>query len=216
MAQKNSDKPLKEDVILEAARHCFLNEGYSNTSMDALAAQAKVSVKTVYSHFGNKEQLFQAIMVSACADDGLFTKARSHEELALKFAWYKDKSVKGLEQAGILYLQHLLSADHLALYRVVTAESARFPELGRLYDENIASGRTKLLTAYLQSMTAEGGLSADRSHADALIYEGMLRSSIFERALNRIHIPSDLEIKKHAKSMAGAFWQLHNLPKTVI
>lgn len=39
----------------------FLEKGFQATSMDALAARAGVSKRTVYNHFASKEALFQAI-----------------------------------------------------------------------------------------------------------------------------------------------------------
>lgn len=41
-------------------------------------------------------------------------------------------------EAGREYLRHLLSEEQLALYRVVTRDADRFPELGRQYQKNFA------------------------------------------------------------------------------
>jgi hypothetical protein len=53
--------------------------------------------------------------------------------LAQRFAWFHEATRRGLFGAGREYLRHLLSEEHLALYRVVTRDAARFPELGRQY-----------------------------------------------------------------------------------
>ena len=50
--------------ILVAALSVFAAEGYSGTSMDAIAAKASVSKPTLYQYFGTKEQLFTEIMLA--------------------------------------------------------------------------------------------------------------------------------------------------------
>ncbi|QAY60141.1 TetR/AcrR family transcriptional regulator [Microbacterium protaetiae] len=50
-------QPGKRAAILTAARELFLRDGFERTSMDAVAAQAKVSKRTVYDYYGDKERL---------------------------------------------------------------------------------------------------------------------------------------------------------------
>lgn len=54
--------PEKRRAMLEAARELFVNEGYELASVDAIAARAGVSKRTVYDHFGDKETVFAAVM----------------------------------------------------------------------------------------------------------------------------------------------------------
>jgi AcrR family transcriptional regulator len=48
--------------ILEAARSHFYAHGLERASVDAIAADAGVSKMTIYSHFGSKEGLFEAVV----------------------------------------------------------------------------------------------------------------------------------------------------------
>jgi AcrR family transcriptional regulator len=52
----------KQEAILQGAVRLFLRSGYAGTSMDRVAAEAGVSKQTIYSHFQDKEGLFQALM----------------------------------------------------------------------------------------------------------------------------------------------------------
>ncbi|WP_199565409.1 TetR/AcrR family transcriptional regulator [Spongiactinospora rosea] len=52
----------KRADILTAATALFVSEGYELTSVDAIAARAKVSKRTVYDHFGDKQTLFQGVL----------------------------------------------------------------------------------------------------------------------------------------------------------
>lgn len=57
-------------AVLEAARRLFLGQGYAATTMAAVAAEAGVSVETVYKAFANKPGLVKAVFdVSVVGDD---------------------------------------------------------------------------------------------------------------------------------------------------
>ncbi len=56
----------KGNAILEAARKLFTAQGFDAASMDQIAAAAGVSKLTVYSHFGDKDTLFAAVVKSYC------------------------------------------------------------------------------------------------------------------------------------------------------
>src|SRR5215471_1787973 len=52
----------KHDAIAAAALVLFARDGYERTSVDAIAAEAGVSKRTVYSHYGDKENLFLQVL----------------------------------------------------------------------------------------------------------------------------------------------------------
>lgn len=54
-------------VVLEAARRLFERDGYVATSVPAVAAEAKVAVKTVYLAVGSKAELLRAVWDSRLA-----------------------------------------------------------------------------------------------------------------------------------------------------
>jgi AcrR family transcriptional regulator len=55
------------EAILEAARRQFLEAGYAATTIAAIAAEASVSVETIYKAFGGKPGLVRAIYERALA-----------------------------------------------------------------------------------------------------------------------------------------------------
>ncbi|HTO06541.1 MAG TPA: helix-turn-helix domain-containing protein [Myxococcota bacterium] len=57
------------DAILDAALRCFAKRGYHETSVDDIAARAKLSKGAVYWHFAGKRELFLALMDRAMAHD---------------------------------------------------------------------------------------------------------------------------------------------------
>jgi TetR/AcrR family transcriptional regulator, mexJK operon transcriptional repressor len=58
----------KRAAILEAAKALFIRNAFAGTSMDAIAAEAGVSKLTVYSHFGDKDNLFREVIRARVQD----------------------------------------------------------------------------------------------------------------------------------------------------
>lgn len=58
----------KRAAILAAAKALFVRNAFAGTSMDAIAADAGVSKLTVYSHFGDKDNLFREVIRSRVQD----------------------------------------------------------------------------------------------------------------------------------------------------
>jgi AcrR family transcriptional regulator len=54
------------ETVTRAARALFLDQGFSATSMDAIARTAGVSKATVYAYFPNKEALFASLIMAEC------------------------------------------------------------------------------------------------------------------------------------------------------
>jgi len=198
----------KDRAIVRAAREHFLRDGFAEASMDAIASSAGVSVKTIYSHFANKDELFSRAMIAACTDHLLSEEVPADETLAQRFPWFREANRRGLMLAGEEYLRHLLSADQVALYRVVTRDADRFPELGRQYQKNVARGRTGILTAYLRSVARSRRWKTRDATRDAALYEALLRAGIYEEALHGLLPVSRDTIARRARSASKTMWKL--------
>jgi TetR/AcrR family transcriptional regulator, mexJK operon transcriptional repressor len=72
--------PAKHAAIVEAARRLFSMQPYETVTMEAVAAQAGVSKMTVYSHFRDKEALFERIVVATCDEMLATLHARRPDE----------------------------------------------------------------------------------------------------------------------------------------
>lgn len=60
-------------LILEAATAEFSEKGFGGARVDTIAARAKINKRMLYHYFGNKEDLFLAVMEQA------YSQIRSHE-----------------------------------------------------------------------------------------------------------------------------------------
>jgi TetR/AcrR family transcriptional repressor of mexJK operon len=195
----------KRGAIVDAARQAFLDNGFAQTSMDCIAATASVSIKTVYRHFESKDDLFSAVMQAACSPDGFDELKGKKQDPAplLERPWFSKPPRTALVMAGIEYLQHTLSKEQLALYRVVTQDAHRFPELGRRYREEVVERRNALFSHYLDRWTAVEKWKVKDSRHAANTFVGLLRANLFEEALHGLHNFDPSETSAHARLAAA-------------
>jgi AcrR family transcriptional regulator len=198
----------KRTAIVTAARQWFLENGYSHASMDAIAKSAEVSVKTIYRYFKDKDELFSAVMHAVCVTNGVPAEQRNEESLAARFSWFRDTSKRGLTEAATEYLRHLLSEEQLALYRVVIQDSHRFPELGRSYQREVASGRKEIVGIYIRrSARINKWKFKDPGHVSD-VFEALLRKDLFEEVLQGLRPANERTMNQQARSVADAMWEL--------
>jgi TetR/AcrR family transcriptional repressor of mexJK operon len=125
------------DRILEVATELFLTEGYGSTSIEAVAGRAGISKRTFYHRFDDKAALFAAVV------HRIIEKARPPPGVPLLEGTTLQEILRRL--AGLL-LRAALSPQAIALHRLVTAESVRFPNLVRaVYDEGWVQQATTLI-----------------------------------------------------------------------
>ncbi len=115
----------KRDAIAEAALRLFLRDGYERTSVDAIAAEAAVSKRTVYNHYGDKENLFLTVVEDTSVS--LREKFASVGNLMLADASHVEQSLLDFLRQAVSIVT--LSPDGAALVRLVITDAPRFPSL---------------------------------------------------------------------------------------
>jgi AcrR family transcriptional regulator len=189
----------KRAAIVAAALNAFLDSGYAEASVNQIAATAGVSIKTLYRHFDSKDDLFSAVMEAACGEMPGADFPEGDEPLP---AWYDTPPAAALPKAGEEYLRYVLSRDQLALYRVVTREAHRFPELGRRYHEATTGTRDARFAAYLDRWAKREGWRVRDKRAATQVFAGLLKARIFDEALLGLRQPSEAEIVAKAAEAA--------------
>lgn len=116
----------KELQILAAARAAFLEMGYAATSMDLVAQQARVSKTTLYTRYPSKEALFAAVIHAECEH---YPFIPAEEFLTLPPS-------EALRRIGLAFLTLILSPAAIRVFRIVIAESDRFPELAQTFHQS--------------------------------------------------------------------------------
>jgi TetR/AcrR family transcriptional repressor of mexJK operon len=118
---------LKGEAIAAAALRLFLRDGYERTSVDAIAAAAGVSKRTVYNRYGDKENLFLSVLRDTY--DSMMTTFRDVAERHLGEVAdvQRDLTAFALDVALTL----TTAPDRVALVRLIMAEAPFFPALIR-------------------------------------------------------------------------------------
>ena len=173
---ERSKSPEKTAAILRGAMQEFLVNGYAATSMDKVAKAAQVSKATVYSHFGDKESLFGAVIQDLAQD--------------------KFQAVMKLEKPELLSAdpQQVLAAmattmlnnakNDYALQnfiRIIIGESGRFPELAQVYVNNVAKPAMEALSTYFKvhpALKLEDPEATARVMMGTLVYYVMLQEML--------------------------------------
>jgi len=139
--------------ILTTARELFLAEGYGSTTIEAVAARAGISKRTLYHRFDDKAALFAAVVHE------IIEQIRPPPSVPLiEGATLREV----LQRLASMILRAALSPQALALHRLVMAESARFPELARaVHGDSSTAEATALIAGLLARDSRELKISAD-------------------------------------------------------
>ncbi|MEV7425735.1 MULTISPECIES: TetR/AcrR family transcriptional regulator [unclassified Streptomyces] len=148
--------PEKRTAILAAARELFVRQGVDRVSMDAIAAEAAVSKRTVYDYFGDKRRLFLAILADV-SQSLLTTFHRALDEHLPEDA--QITTVPQLEKAlaalaADLGTSVVGSADYAAGFALVAQERLRTP----MTKDDIATAAAEEALADRIARFAEAGL----------------------------------------------------------
>jgi AcrR family transcriptional regulator len=115
--------PDKHQAITRASRAIFGRDGYTRASIEAIAAEAGVSTRTIYNHFDDKEHLFLSVIVESATEVADAQIALIHR--------YLDK-ITDLEADliafGSVWVVSAQFVEHFALVRQINAEVGHIPE----------------------------------------------------------------------------------------
>ena len=170
--EKGAGFQRKTDRILQTARQLFTEHGFTNTSMDRVAATAKVSKTTVYQHFRDKDALFTAVIGLEARDHTMALKAPTETDFATK-----------LHQVALEAFDLLLSDTSIAVYRTIAAETARAPLLGRTFHQTGPAVIIRLIGDFLAEAVQSGHLRPLDPQLAATHLLGLIISDLQVRAL---------------------------------
>lgn len=187
----------KRAAIVAAAKDLFTHAGYGDVSMDAIAAKAGVSKRTVYSYFSGKDVLFAAVMIRHCG------------EVSGCDSWDLDPAVEPrrmLTERGRRFLRVITSPEAIALFRTVTAEAERFPELGRAFFETGPKCWADSFETYLRAQDEKGRLRIPNPEIAAKFLFSSLKDPLHMRRMLGVQTEvTEAEIAAHVDHVVDAF-----------
>ncbi len=197
-------RPTLEDLeqrkarVLEVATALFLAKGYAETSLVEIAKQAGVATRTIYQHFGDKEQIFQVVLDQRAAEPEREPPRINAEQ----------KLFEALTSTAHYVCAIAFSGAAIPFQRLMIAESQRFPEvMRRMFDVMVK--RLHLNVKAVFEQLAEAGKIPPGNHSESTKFfiDLLLGTAPLNLSMNWIPSgPSEKEIcDKVALFITGRF-----------
>jgi len=148
----------KRDQILAGARRVFLRDGFAAASTDAIAAEAKVSKRTLYVYYPSKEELFADVMRELTIENPQTRALESMEEMA---PGSEDELRRDLLELARKLVVTMMQPDYLALLRTTIADTHRFPQLGGLFRASVPERAMKSFAVFIEKSRERGVVAGD-------------------------------------------------------
>lgn len=195
MIQARSRSEVKRQQILDAASELFVSHSFDAVSMDRVAQLAGVSKQTVYSHFGNKEALFEAAIGSRCnvyqINEALFTGEEANTVL---------------QQFAQLFSLLILSQEALSVFRTCIAQSLTHPQLAEIYFEAGPEQVISLFAEYLARLAAQGKADISEPRFAAVQFLKMVQGEQrIRKELNLAVLLTDADHQRYVQNCVDMF-----------
>lgn len=185
------------DRLLDTAFKLFLENGYGNLSLETIARDGRVSMRTIYSQFGGKAGLFGAV-IRRCSDEFVTslseerTLACSPEEELVSFAKQ--------------FLYRITRPDVVRIRAILIGESLRFPDLATQFYEQGPQRTLEYLTQFFARQQKAGYFPARDPHVLSDQFLSALRSERFQKLqLGLEPTPDEDEIDNWVRQTTSMF-----------
>ena len=149
-------------ALLDTALDMFLDAGFAGTTMEAVAAAAGMTKRTVYARYPDKAALFRATVERAIARSTV-----SAEALAVLDDGDLASTLTAVARRRVAYVT---TPEGLKLQRIINTESYRFPEIFIWsYDRATAP-----VIAFLVALLRRHGAADDRPEMAARLFMSMV------------------------------------------
>lgn len=192
--RRAEDRPQE---ICAAALAVFAEKGFAAAKLDEIAKRAGVSKGTLYLYFTDKEQLFRAVVRNTIAPN-VETVRASIIQTGLPFA-----DLVRLFMANFVELKKRVPIGAVA--KMVIAESRNFPELAKVWHDEVVSKGIGTVTALIEMAQAKGEVRPGDARLHAFTLMGpMMMGVIYHETLEPVGgEPLDLSAlaRQHAETV---------------
>lgn len=190
------EAPLIREKILAAATDLFLSRGFGATSIEAVAARAKIGKRTFYHRFRDKSALFRAVIERLLQRwlpqfDAAFEEPAPLETI--------------LVRSARRMLALALEPEALALRRLLLVEAGRFPELVEIAIKEGATKGIERIAVLLADATRAGRLQVADPIFAAIQFQEMVLSVPMRRAMGFGKSFNEAELDDWAVRSVGLF-----------
>jgi TetR/AcrR family transcriptional repressor of mexJK operon len=191
----------RRQAILDVACDIFLEHGYADSSMSMIVSMVGGSKTTLYGYFPSKEALFTAVVDHQCEMWATSILGIMQDGAPLEYI---------LQTHGERMLEIVLSDKFLALHRLVSGESRRFPHIGNTYYGACVDYGLSRLASVLKLEMKSGRLRRSNAITAAEGFTDMCQSGLLRRRMfNVIAVPDAAEIRAHVAVVTKLFLKAH-------
>jgi TetR/AcrR family transcriptional regulator, mexJK operon transcriptional repressor len=161
-------------ALIDAATRVFLRDGYGLASIDKVAAEAGVSTRTIYERFKNKADLLGAVI------------SRLVDRMSTVLATVDLNRLEpraALTAIARTITDRVRDPDSAALFRIVAAESHRFPELAAKMRETDKRCVDHAVADYFRDQMSRGALTLADPERAATLFLQMICCELHESLL---------------------------------
>ena len=148
----------KREQILAGARRVFLRDGFAGAGTDAIAAEAKVSKRTLYAYYPSKEELFADVMRRLTIENPQTRALESIEEMS---PGDEDELRRDLLELASKIVSTMMQPDYLALLRTTIADTHRVPQLGGLFRATVPEVALRSFAVFIEKSRERGVVGRD-------------------------------------------------------
>jgi TetR/AcrR family transcriptional repressor of mexJK operon len=201
---RKGEESLSRDRLLDTALNLFLEHGYGNLSLETIARDARVSMRTIYSQFGGKAGLFGAV-IKRCSDP--FVTVLSEESTM------EGQPEEALVAFARQFMHGITRPDAVRIRAILIGESLRFPDLATQFYEQGPQRTLAHLAQFFARQQQTGYFAAIDPPVLADQFLSGLRSERFQKLqLGLESTPNEIEIDIWARQTTSLF--LHGCLKT--
>ncbi len=165
----------KRAAILEAAKGLFIRNAFGGTSMDAVAAEAGVSKLTVYSHFGDKDNLFREVIRARIQD--LLPEETYHFDPSADIG-------QTLLRVALTHARLDCNAETVGTFRAIVSDCRQGnPRYGKLMWEEGATRTHGLMERLLQQAVDAGQLDIDDVPRACVQFLSLIKGNLMMRQM---------------------------------
>jgi len=172
------EEQLSRDRLINAATQLFLEHGYANISMETIAKDAHVSLRTIYNQFGGKAGLFGAL-IRRCSDQWLHKLPLDAPLESTLAAFAKE------------FLYQTTRPDALRMRAILIGEAPRFPDLAVQFYEQGPKRTLNYLEIFFSHHQRAGRIKQIDPYFLADLYINALRGERFQRLQLGLELPPE-------------------------
>lgn len=196
MKKTKEEAALTRKVLLDAALNVFSHKGYAQTTLEEVAKEAGVTRGAIYWHFGNKFEMFHAVLQEL------------HKKASARITKIIDSDQRPVSKLHQLMLEFFLIISNEDEFRVIEEvqlfKTRKGEEFSRLYQDHVES--VKVMRELLKGLVREGLAAGEfDSRLDPEVTILALMSYIAGMKSAWLSGITDISIAENAEKLAAIF-----------